>query len=283
MLSLQAVSSWLRQYLPFNLLSNSSVKLLAELMEVEFLPAGKILGREGTNPAQLVVVRQGSVKVTGSNMPVPIDAGPGATFFLIELLLGQNTNTTVKTTSDCTLWVVPSAALLALAARRPDFVLELGLKMSQEMAGKVEQMEANMQSEERRNRALQPYRVTTPRRGIVGNSKYADRLRRQIVSAARDPTRRSVLIFGEPGLCKDNIAALLHFGSPDRLKPMVQVDCTEMDPFMTELFGRGSREGLLHWIRDGTLAIYNVHKAVRSQHTVMHSCRPLTGVTSAPE
>jgi hypothetical protein len=36
-----------------------------------------------------------------------------------------------------------------------------------------------------------------------------------------------------------------------------------MDPFMTELFGRGSREGLLHWIRDGTLAIYNVHKAVR--------------------
>lgn len=111
---------------------------------------------------------------------VPIDAGPGATFFLIELLLGQTTNTTVKATSDCTLWVVPSSALMSLAARRPDFVLELGLKMSQEMAGKVEQMEANMQSEERRSRALQPYRVTTPSRGIVGNSKYADRLRRQV-------------------------------------------------------------------------------------------------------
>lgn len=45
----------------------------------------------------------------------------------------------------------------------------------------------------------------------------------QILSAARDPTRRSVLIFGEPGLCKDNIAALLHFGGPDKFKPMVQV------------------------------------------------------------
>lgn len=111
---------------------------------------------------------------------VPLDAGPGAAFFLIELLLGQNTNITVKTTSDCTLWVVPAASLLALAARRPDFVLELGLKMSQQMAGKVEQMEATVQSEERRNRALQPYRVTTPRRGVVGNSKYADRLRRQV-------------------------------------------------------------------------------------------------------
>jgi hypothetical protein len=44
----------------------------------------------------------------------------------------------------------------------------------------------------------------------------------------------------------------------------VQLDVTQMDPFMTELFGRGNREGLLHWIRDGTLAIYNVHKAVRA-------------------
>lgn len=40
----------------------------------------------------------------------------------------------------------------------------------------------------------------------------------------------------------------------------IQVDCTTMDPFMTELFGRGSREGLLHWLRDGTLVINNVHK-----------------------
>eukprot|EP00883_Tetradesmus_obliquus_P009178 jgi/Sobl393_1/19957/SZX72903.1 len=122
-------------------------------------------------------------------------------------------------------------------------------------------MEVEMQGEERRNRALQPYRVTTPSRGIIGNSKYADRLRRQIVAAARDPQRKPVLVFGEPGLCKDNVATLLHFGGPDKFRVMVQLDVTQMDPFMTELFGRGSREGLLHWIRDGTLAIYNVHKA----------------------
>jgi hypothetical protein len=36
---------------------------------------------------------------------VPIDAGPGASFFLIELLLGQASSTTVKATCDCTLWV----------------------------------------------------------------------------------------------------------------------------------------------------------------------------------
>lgn len=32
-----------------------------------------------------------------------------------------------------------------------------------------------------------------------------------------------MLIFGEPGLEKDNVAALIHFGSPEHDKPMVQV------------------------------------------------------------
>jgi transcriptional regulator with AAA-type ATPase domain len=125
------------------------------------------------------------------------------------------------------------------------------------------------QSEERRSRALQPYLVSTPKRGVIGNSKYADRLRRQVgdgwrlrcirmsyhhrhmfrshvcaaqglgenasalavgtqhmlqvLQLARDPERKPVKIFGEPGLEKDNIAALLHFGSADRNKPMVKV------------------------------------------------------------
>jgi hypothetical protein len=41
---------------------------------------------------------------------------------------------------------------------------------------------------------------------------------------------------------------------------LLQVDCLQMDPYMTELFGRGNREGLLHWLRDGTLVINNIHK-----------------------
>lgn len=45
----------------------------------------------------------------------------------------------------------------------------------------------------------------------------------QVVAAAKDPLRRPCLLFGEPGLQKDNLAALVHFGSPDRNKPMVQV------------------------------------------------------------
>jgi transcriptional regulator with AAA-type ATPase domain len=79
------------------------------------------------------------------------------------------------------------------------------------------------QAEERRQRALQPYLVGAPARGVIGNSKYAERLRKGVLTAARDPKRGPVMIFGEPGLGKANLAALVHFGSPSRNRPMVQV------------------------------------------------------------
>lgn len=61
----------------------------------------------------------------------------------------------------------------------------------------------------------------------------------QILAAAKDPFRKPCLVFGEPGLEKDNIAALLHFGSADRTKPMIQVNCTAFfsnSPFSNYLF-----------------------------------------------
>lgn len=46
------------------------------------------------------------------------------------------------------------------------------------------------QAERQRETALRPYLVAAPKCGVVGTSKYADRLRRQVVSASRDPARR---------------------------------------------------------------------------------------------
>jgi hypothetical protein len=38
-------------------------------MEVEFVPANKLLAREGSTPAEVVVVRQGSIRVSRKNLP----------------------------------------------------------------------------------------------------------------------------------------------------------------------------------------------------------------------
>lgn len=110
--------------------------------------------------------------------------------------------------------------------------------------------------------ALQRYIVSIPRHGVVGSSLYAKKLRRRVREEQRrkdfycppevdflrknreneegaapkgkdkeegeemlciGPSRRPVMVFGEPGLEKDNIAALIHFGSPRRRFPMFQV------------------------------------------------------------
>jgi len=91
---------------------------------------------------------------------------------------------------------------------------------------------------------LAPHLVGRARRGVVGGSRYAVALREAVRGAARDPDRRPVLIHGEPGLEKDNLAALIHYGSPDRRQPMIRIDATLMRPDaaqpLLQVLGRGT-------------------------------------------
>jgi transcriptional regulator with AAA-type ATPase domain/NAD-dependent dihydropyrimidine dehydrogenase PreA subunit len=93
------------------------------------------------------------------------------------------------------------------------------------------------------------------------------RLRQQIKQAARDSTnaessvRQSVLIFGEPGLEKDNLAALIHFSSPTRHQPIIQVNCGTLQPTGAELFGRvEGKPGLLEFLGAGTIILNNIQE-----------------------
>ncbi|MEO1670049.1 MAG: 4Fe-4S binding protein, partial [Cyanobacteria bacterium J06631_2] len=69
-----------------------------------------------------------------------------------------------------------------------------------------------------------------------------------------------VLLFGEPGLEKDNLAALIHFGSNYRRQPIIQLDCAKLQTSGAELFGRnGGKPGLIASLQKGTLVFNNVH------------------------
>jgi len=103
---------------------------------------------------------------------------------------------------------------------------------------------------------LAPHLVGRARRGVVGSSRYARRLRETIGQAAADPTRRPVLISGEPGLEKDNLAALIHFGSPARQQLMLRFDGALLRPDGAELFGGDDAEpSLLQLLGRGALLI----------------------------
>lgn len=75
---------------------------------------------------------------------------------------------------------------------------------------------------------LSPYATGRPHRGVVGASRYAQRLRQDLINAAEDPNNRTLMIRGEPGLGKNNLAALVHFGSNQRRKLLVRVDATDL-------------------------------------------------------
>jgi polyferredoxin len=111
-------------------------------------------------------------------------------------------------------------------------------------------------------RRLAPYLQTRIRRGVVGSSRYAQSLRRAIREAAEDPRRGPVLISGEPGLEKDNLAALIHFSSPARRHLMVRLNCALLRPDGAELFhGDRHHRPLLACLGEGALLLDQFDRA----------------------
>ena len=105
-------------------------------------------------------------------------------------------------------------------------------------------------------RRLAPHLVGRARRGVVGSSRYARNLREAVRQASSDVERRPVLISGEPGLEKDNLAALIHFGSPDRQQLMLRFDGALLRSDGAELVGVEAGEcPLLELLGNGSLLI----------------------------
>lgn len=232
-------------------------------MEVQNFAPGTSLAEVGITPSAAYILKAGRADRRSDDGPIAVktDLGPGDMFNWQDILLEKQSASAVVCTSEVVCWTISAYSLRSMVADYPKLALFLSRFISDRLAA----AEQALQFEKDRARALQPYLVASPTHGVVGNSKYADRLRRAIVTAAADPTRGHVMIFGEPGLEKSNLAALVHFGSPQRNLPMVKLDCSRMDPAGAELFGRGQRPGVLSWLRTGgTVLLNNAHQAAPS-------------------
>ncbi|MEB3360826.1 MAG: 4Fe-4S binding protein [Synechococcaceae cyanobacterium] len=103
---------------------------------------------------------------------------------------------------------------------------------------------------------LAPHVLGRVRRGIVGSSRYAVNLREAIRQAAHDPEAGPVLISGEPGLEKDNIAALVHYGSAARQQLLLRFNAALLRADGAELFdAHGGSPPLLELLGGGGLLI----------------------------
>ncbi|MBE9038023.1 sigma 54-interacting transcriptional regulator [aff. Roholtiella sp. LEGE 12411] len=249
---------WLQERSTLGILSSAVLNAIAEVIEEQVVPAQTNLVNEGNFPEALYILIQGQLESSSTNQTnSALACGflPGAVINLKELVLDEVTPFTITAVTECHLWIVPSTKFRALVTQYP----EINQAFSRQLAQELAQVTSALGYEQERSIALRPYLVTKAQRGIVGTSRYAVRLREQIREAAAN--RKSVDIFGEPGLEKDNIAALIHFGSPKRREPIIKVNCGILQTSGSDLFGRvGGKPGLLEWLGEGTLIFNNIQE-----------------------
>ena len=250
--------TWLQERTALSILSEPVINAIAQVVEEQVVPANQRLVAENTSPTGLYILIQGQVESdrtsqTGSAWVLSLL--PGATINLQELLLNQLTQRTAIALSDCIVWFIPAEKFQQLVAQYP----EISQAFSQQLVAELAQLSSLLSYEQERQSALRTYLVPKAKRGIVGKSRYAVRLRQQIKQADED--RRPVLIFGEPGLEKDNTAALIHFSSPQRREPIIKLDCSILQSSGADLFGRANgKAGLIEWVGAGTLVLNNIQE-----------------------
>jgi len=250
--------TWLQERTAFGILSEEVLNAIALVMEERVVPANTRLVQEDTPVDYLYILQQGQLESDRTNQTSTAWAVswlPGAIIHLQELLFDQPAQRTATTLSECHLWVVPAERFRDLVAQYP----EISQAFSPQLAAELAKLSSQLSYEQERQTALRPYLVTKAKRGIIGKSRYAVRLRQQIKKAAED--RKSALIFGEPGLEKDNIATLIHFGSVYRREPIIKVDCSTVQASGAELFGRANgKPGLIEALGQGSLILNNIQE-----------------------
>lgn len=255
-MELQKRASWLKENTSLGALSETTLGAIAATIQTEPFLENRRLVLEDTTPNALYILYQGRLEryhTREDTMADVVSLLPGTVVHLKELLLDQSAEHTVITLSDGEVWAIAKPDFLALVQQYP----EISQVFSRQLSDELDQMAAQLTYERERQAALRPYLVPKVKRGIVGTSRYAVRHRQEIRKAQGD--RTSVLVFGEPGLEKDNTAALIHFGSRDRQEPMIKVNCEVLQASGAELFGRsGGKPGLLEWLGNGTILLNNL-------------------------
>lgn len=242
-------------------LGNLSVEILsaiASLLSERIIAESEIVIAENTEPDGLYIIQTGTVKSDSQLKSSQSSLLSGTVLNLYALLLDQPTQYTIKTIAETKVWFVDGFKFKKLVEQYP----EITQAFSQQLAIEVQELSEELQFERERQIILRPYLVSKAKRGVIGKSRYATRLRSQIKQAAK--SSKAVLLFGEPGLEKDNLAALIHFGSVERRQPIIKVDCAKLQTSGAELFGRSDgKPGLIESLQEGTLIFNNIHQLPR--------------------
>lgn len=246
--------TFLKERTALNILSEEVLAAVVPKLEEKTIAADQVIITENEEVKGLYIFQSGKVKNESKIQKQTVSLLSGSALNLYALILEQSSQYTITTLSEAKFWFISTSKFKELTNQYP----EITKAFSQQLAEEIKELTEQLNFEQERQVILRPYFVSKAKRGIIGKSKYAVRLRSQIKEAANN--RESVLIFGEPGLEKDNLAALIHFSSPYRREPIIKIDCAKIQTSGAELFGRaGGKPGLVEAVGKGTLIFNNIH------------------------
>ena len=253
-MSFPDIVTFLQERTALSILPTEILQAIAPLLEKKTFAPNETIIVENTEPNGLYILQDGRIESESLKDDRTLSLLPGSVLNLYAFLLDTSAEYTVKTLTPATIYFINSLQFQKLLKQYP----EINQAFSQQLAEQVKDLSEQLVFEQDRQVILRPYLVSKAKRGTIGKSHYAVRLRTQIKQAST--TNESVLLFGEPGLEKDNLAALIHFGSDRRREPIIKVDCSKLQTSGADLFGReGGKLGLIAALGTGTLVLNNIH------------------------
>ncbi len=257
-MSITTLVNWLESATELETLPNNILASIASELEVLIVPPGCKVTIENTPVTKLFILESGQAeryRRQKTGLMWATGLLPGAVVNLSALQRDRLTDGRIVTITECRFQTITADRWQELVAKYP----QITAAYVDRLAVKLAQLEGEIAYEQDKQASLRPYLVPQAKRGIIGSSRYAVKLRQQIRAAANDD--KSVLISGEPGLEKDNIAALIHFGSKRRQQPIISLKSALITANGAEIFGRvGGKPGLLEWLGEGTLILNDVQE-----------------------
>ena len=255
MMSKIEVISFLKNKTALGILSENILQKIEAKLSLVTIAKEKTFITEGTEPEGLYILVLGRVISRSNSENQEISLLVGSALNLYALLLDCKTQYTTSTLEDSELLYISKTDVQQIIKEHP----EINKVYSQQLAKQVQDLTQQLEFEQERQTIVRPYLVNKAKRGIIGKSRYAQRLRSKIKAAATN--RKPVIIFGEPGLEKDNSAALIHFGSDARRELIVKVNCSLLQLSGADLFGRANGQfGLIEAVGKGTIILNNIEQ-----------------------
>ena len=198
---------------------------IAAVAEYRALPEGRTIIHQGDQGDSFYQIISGSARVfrvSEDGVDVTLNTmGPGESFGEMALLTGEPRSASVKTQETCGLLVISKQAFDQLSSEIPEFSLALSKILSSRLnRGGVELVNASATEKAYQRFISKQSFGTEPK--LIGRSRAVKRLQDEIKATAQND--RPVLILGESGTEKGDVAGLIHWESRRKEGPFLSID-----------------------------------------------------------